>query len=77
MRNDLDKKSYKDLSNTIKTAIEYPLELALDKISHVNFYKLKQNTKRLIISGRLCFPLTQNLISISSTHNNLHLLRKL
>ena len=45
MRNDLDKKSYKDLSNTIKTAIEYPLELALDKISHVNFYKLKQSTK--------------------------------
>ena len=40
MKDDLDKNLGKDVSNTIKTAIGYPPELALDKISYINFYKL-------------------------------------
>ena len=63
MKDDLDKNLGKDVSNTIKTAIGYPPELALDKISYINFYKLAQITKKLIISVMLCFPLTQTLSS--------------
>ena len=35
--NDQDKTLNKDGSNTIKTAIDYPRKLALDKFSHVTF----------------------------------------
>ena len=61
MRDDLDKNLDKDVSNTIKTATGYSPELALDKISCVNFYKFAQITKKLMILGRLCFPLAQTL----------------
>ena len=46
------------MSNTFKTAIGHPPKLALEKVSYVNFYKLAQITKKLIISSRLCFSLT-------------------
>ena len=55
--NDQDKTLYKNMSNTIKTAIDYPPKLALDKISYVMFYKLEKITKHLVISGKLCFSL--------------------
>ena len=58
MMDDQDKTLYTDVSNTIKTAIGYLLKLALDKISYVNFFKLAQITKKLILLGRLCFSLT-------------------
>ena len=45
--NDQDKTLYKDVSNIIKTAINYPPKLALDKISCVIFFliwnKYKEN----------------------------------
>ena len=56
--NDQDKTLYKNMSNTIKTAIDYPSKLALDKICYVIFFKLEKIKKKLIISGRLCFSLT-------------------
>ena len=77
MRDDLEKHLDKNVSNTIKTAIRYPLELDLDKISYVNFYKLAQITKKFIISDRLCLSLRQTSSSISSTHNNLLILHRL
>ena len=46
MRVDLDKNLDKDMFNTIKTAISYPLKSALDKISHVHFCKFPQITKK-------------------------------
>ena len=48
----------KDAFNNIKTAIAYPPKSALCKIDYVNVYKLAQITKKLIIYGRLCLPLT-------------------
>ena len=57
--NDQDKTLYKDVSNIIKTAINYPPKLAMDKVSYVNFFKLAQITKNMIILGRLCFSLTK------------------
>ena len=72
MIDDQDKTLYKVVSNTIKTANGYPPEFALDKISCVNFCKLAQITKKLIISGRLCFSLTYTLRGTSSTR--IHLL---
>ena len=58
MRVELDKNLDKDVFHTIKTVIGYPPELAWKEISDVNFCKLPQITKKLIISGRLCLPLT-------------------
>ena len=58
MRVDLDQNLDKDVSNSIQTAIGYPAKLALRKISCVNFCKLAQITKKLMISGRFCLPLT-------------------
>ena len=46
---DQDKSLYKDVSNTIQTAISYPPKLALDKISDVNFCKLAQITKKMLL----------------------------
>ena len=66
---DQDKALYGNVSNTIKIAIDYPPKLALDKVSYLKFFKLAQIPKKLIILGRLCFSLTQNLSSFSSTHN--------
>ena len=77
MRDDLEKHLDKNVSNTIKTAIRYPLELDLDKISYVNFYKLTQITKKFIISDRLCFSLRQTSNSTSSTYNNLLIFHRL
>ena len=77
MRDDLNKNLDKDVSNVIETAIGYLPDLALDKISYVNFYKLAQITKKLIISGRLCLPLTQTLSSTKSTRNNLLIIHRL
>ena len=57
--NDQDKTLYKDVSNIIKTAINYPPKLAMDKVSYVNFFKLAQITKNMIILGRLCLSLTK------------------
>ena len=39
------------MCNTIKTAIDYPPKLALEKVSYINFLKLTQITKKTIISG--------------------------
>ena len=72
MIDDQDKTLYKVVSNTIKTANGYPPEFALDKISCVNFCKLAQITKKLIISGRLCLSLRYTLRNTSSTR--IHLL---
>ena len=69
MRVNLDKYLDKDVCNTIKTAIGYPPKLAWGKISYINFCKLAQITKKLIILGGLCLPLTQTLSKTSSTHN--------
>ena len=38
MMDNQDKTLYKDVPNTIKTAIGYPPKLALDKISNVNYF---------------------------------------
>ena len=57
MMNDQDKTLYKDVSNTIKTAIDYPSKLTLDKVIYVNFFKLAQITNKMIISSRLWFSL--------------------
>ena len=46
MMDDQDKTLYKDVSNTIKTAVGYQPILALDKISYVNFCKQAQITKK-------------------------------
>ena len=46
MIDDQEKPLYKDVSNTIKTAISYPPKLALDKISYVNVCKLARITKK-------------------------------
>ena len=54
MRVNLDRNLLKDVSNTIKTAIGYPPQLALGKISCVNFSKLAQITETMITLGRLC-----------------------
>ena len=59
MRVDLDKNLNKDVFHTIKPGIGYPPESAKNKISNVNFCKLTQITKVLIISGRLLLPLTK------------------
>ena len=72
MINDQHKTLHKVVSNTIKNANGCPLEFALDKISCVNFCKLAQITKKLIISGRLCLSLRYTLRSTSSTR--IHLL---
>ena len=48
MMDNQGKTLYKDVSNTIKSAIGYLLKLALDKISYVNFFKLAQITQKLI-----------------------------
>ena len=58
MKVDLDKNLDNDVFHIVKTAIGYLLKLAWNNISHVNFCKLAQITKKLIISGRLCLPLT-------------------
>ena len=77
MRVDLDKNLDKDVCHTIKMEIGYPPELAWNRISYVNFFKLTQITKKLIISGRLCLPLTKNLINNSATQNYLLTLNRL
>ena len=38
-----DKNVYKDVSNTIRTTIDYPPKLSLDKISYVIFFKIGTN----------------------------------
>ena len=58
MKVDLDKNLDNDVFHIVKTAIGYLPKLAWNNISHVNFCKLAQITKKLIISGRLCLPLT-------------------
>ena len=57
MKVNLDKNLDKDMFHT-KTAIAYPTKSAWNTISYVTFYKLAQITKKLIILGRLCLPLT-------------------
>ena len=59
MRVDKDKGVLdKDVFHTIETTIGYPPKLAWNKISYVNFCKLAQITKKMIISGSFCLPLT-------------------
>ena len=55
---DLDKNLNKDVFCAIKTAVDYPTKLAWNKIIFVNLCKLGQITKKLIILGTLCLPLT-------------------
>ena len=43
MRDDLEKTLHKDVSNTIKTAIDYSPKLAFDKINYVNFCPFHTN----------------------------------
>ena len=64
MRVDLDKNLDKDVFHTIKTTIGYPRKLVRNKISHVNFSKLGQITKKLTILGRL-FSYSELLAHIS------------
>ena len=77
MRVDLDKNLDKDVFHTIKTSIGYPAKSAWNKISYVIFCKLAQITKKLIISGRLCLPLTKNLSNTSVIQNYLLTLHRL
>ena len=58
MRVGMDKNLDKDVFNNIKTTIGSPPKPALCKISYVNFCKLTQISKKIIILGRLCLPLT-------------------
>ena len=44
--NDQDKTLYKNMSNTIKTAIDYPPKLALDKISYIIFFLIGKIKKK-------------------------------
>ena len=46
MMDDQDKTWCKDVSNTNKTAIGYPLKLALDKISYDFFFLIGTNYER-------------------------------
>ena len=71
MRVDLDKNLDKNMFHTIKSTIGYPPKLAWDKTSDANFCKLTEITKKFIISGRLCLPLTQNFSNTSATQNSL------
>ena len=47
---DQDKTLYKDVSNTIKTAIGCSPKLALDKIRDENFFKLAQIMNKMTIN---------------------------
>ena len=59
MRVDLDNIYDKDVFFLpSKTAIGYPPKSAWNKISYVNFCKLTQITKNLVILSRLYLPLT-------------------
>ena len=53
MMDDQNKTLYKDVSNTIKTAIAYSPKLALDKSSYVNFFKLAQIKNKMMINHLL------------------------
>ena len=74
---DQDKTLHKVVSNTITTAIGFLPKLILDRISSEKFFKTGTNYEKLIISGRLCFPLTKTLSNTSSTHNYLLILHRL
>ena len=50
MMDDQDKTLYKDVSNTIKTAIGCSPKLALDKISDEHFFKLAQIMNKMTIN---------------------------
>ena len=63
MRVDVDKNLDKDLLHTIKTTTGNTPKSAWNKISCVNFCKLAQILKKLIISGWLCFPLSNTSIT--------------
>ena len=53
MRVNLDKNLDKDVSQTIKTEIGNPPKLPRNKVRYVNFCKLTQITKTVIISGQV------------------------
>ena len=61
MKINVDKNLDGDVFHTIKTAIGYPPKSASNKISYINFCKLTEITKKLIISGKLCLALIQNI----------------
>ena len=56
MRVDLERNLGKDVFHTIKIAIGYKLKSAWTKINNVNYFKLAQILKKLIILGRLRLP---------------------
>ena len=58
MRVALEKNLNKSVLHTIKTATGYPTKSARNKICDVNFCKLEQITKKLVILNRLRLPLT-------------------
>ena len=58
MRVNVDINLDKDAFHNSETPVGYPPKLTLHKISYINFCKLAQLMKKLIILGRLCFPLT-------------------
>ena len=52
----MDKNWGKDVFHTIKTAFGYPPKSAWHKISYINFCKLTQITKTLIVLGQIVPP---------------------
>ena len=68
MKVNTDKNLDKDVFNTIKTAIDYPPKAAWNKITYINFCKLAQIKKTLIISGQIVPPFNIKLSSISATY---------
>ena len=59
--NDQDKTLYKNMSNTIKTAIDYPPKLALDKISYVIFFQIGKNYEKIDNFGQVVLLFEINL----------------
>ena len=49
------------MSNTIKTAIDYPPKLALDKISHVIFFQIGKNYEKIDNFGQVVLLFEINL----------------
>ena len=69
MRVNLDKNLNKDMFHTIKITINYPPKLAWNKMNYLNFCKLAQSTKELIILQQVVPPFDLNEV-IDDVNNN-------
>ena len=69
MRVNLDKNLNKDMLHTIKITINYPPKLAWNKMNYLNFCKLAQSTKELIILQQVVPPFDLNEV-IDDVNNN-------